>query len=249
MKNIASKILGKFGYKLIKTKISDFLPDMEKEFFELAEKCKPYTMTSIERLYSVYKSVEYTINSNIEGDYVECGVWKGGSSMMIALSLLQNNITNKRIYLYDTYEGMTEPTDSDLNFSKNSAQNKYHETLNNETGSDWCRSEIDEVKENLYSTGYPKENIIFVKGKVEKTIPETIPQKIALLRLDTDWYESTKHEMEHLYPILSQKGVLIIDDYGHWLGCKKAIDEYFEKNNISMLLNRIDYTGRTGIKI
>ena len=245
---IISELLKKFGYKFINLKKLDFFPDMEKEFFEIANKCKPYTMTSVERLYSVYKSVEYAVKNNIEGDYVECGVWKGGSSMMIALSLLKNNCTDKKIYLYDTYEGMTEPTGNDLKYTLSSAENKYKQSINSESGSDWCRSEIDEVKENLYSTGYPKENIIFVKGKVEDTIPETLPDKIALLRLDTDWYESTLHEMVHLYPLLSEKGVLIIDDYGYWLGCRKAIDEYFQENNIQILLNRIDLTGRIGIK-
>ena len=249
MKKILLKLFKKLGYKIQKINEPAFLQDMDKDFFELAKKCKPFTMTSTERLYSVYKSIEYCLKNNIEGDFVECGVWKGGSSMMIALTLLKNNITNKKIYLYDTYEGMSEPTEEDVNYGNHKAKNKYAETLNTESGSDWCRSEIDEVKKNLYSTGYPKENIIFVKGKVENTIPKTIPDKIALLRLDTDWYESTKHEMENLYPILSENGVLIIDDYGHWQGCRKAVDEYFENNNISILLNRVDYTGRTGIKI
>jgi len=248
MKKIILNFLKKLGYKVQKINKPEFFVDMDKDFFALAEKCKPHTMTSTERLYSVYKSVEYCINNNIEGDYVECGVWKGGSSMMIALSLLKNNIKDKKIYLYDTYEGMSEPTEDDINYSLNKADKKYENTMNIKSGSDWCRSEIDEVKQNLYSTGYPKENIIFVKGKVEDTIPQTISPKIALLRLDTDWYESTKHEMNNLYPILSEKGVLIIDDYGHWLGCRKAVDEYFAENNISLLLNRIDYTGRTAIK-
>ena len=69
------------------------------------------------------------------------------------------------------------------------------------------------------------------------------------MRLDTDWYESTKHELTHLFPLLSSGGVIIIDDYGHWQGAKKAVDEYFEENNIKILLNRIDYTGRVGIKL
>lgn len=245
---VLSKIIRKFGYKLTKLNKTDSFPDMEKEFLEIAKKCKPFTMTSMERLYSVYKSVEYALKNNIEGDYVECGVWKGGSSMMIALSLIKNDCTNRKIYLYDTYEGMTEPTENDFKYTNQSAEKKYIQNINPESGSDWCRSGIDEVKENLYSTGYPKENIIFVKGKVEDTIPGIIPEKIALLRLDTDWYESTLHEMQHLYPIISEKAVLIIDDYGYWLGCRKAIDEYFEENNIHILLNRIDLTGRIGIK-
>jgi len=249
MKKTVLKIIKKLGYKIQKINDLEFFSDMEKDFFELAKKCKPFTMTSTERLYSVYKSVEYAVKNNIEGDFVECGVWKGGSSMMIALTLLKNNINDKIIYLYDTFEGMSEPTKEDVNYANYDAQQKYSKTLNNESGSDWCRSEINEVKKNLYSTGYPKDNFVFVKGKVEETIPKTIPETIALLRLDTDWYESTKHEMEYLYPRLSKKGVLIIDDYGHWHGCRKAVDEYFEQKNINVLLNRVDYTGRTVIKV
>jgi hypothetical protein len=86
-------------------------------------------------------------------------------------------------------------------------------------------------------------------GKVEDTIPADIPEKIALLRLDTDWYESTKHELIHLFPRLQKGGVLIIDDYGFWKGARKAVDEYFAENNIQILLNRIDDTGRMAIKL
>ena len=77
-------------------------------------------------------------------------------------------------------------------------------------------------------------------------IPKYLPGEIALLRLDTDWYKSTQHELIHLYPLLVGSGVLIIDDYGHWQGAKKAVDEYFSDKKI--LLNRIDYTGRISIK-
>ena len=79
---------------------------------------------------------------------------------------------------------------------------------------------------------------------VEETIPDGAPEQIALCRLDTDWYESTIHEMEHLYPRMTPGGVLLIDDYGHFMGCKRAVDEYIEKNQRALLLNRIDFTGR-----
>ena len=107
----------------------------------------------------------------------------------------------------------------------------------------------DEVKENVFSTGYPKGKIHFIEGKVEDTIPTNIPNEIALLRLDTGWYESYKHVMAHLFPLLRQDGVIIIDDYGQWEGARRAIDEYISDNNIRILLNRIDVTGRIAIKI
>lgn len=108
-----------------------------------------------------------------------------------------------------------------------------------------CYSPIEEVKANMLQTGYPAANIVWVKGKVEETIPATIPAQIALLRLDTDWYESTRHELQHLYPLLSSKGVLLIDDYGAWQGARKATDEFFGNR---VYLHRIDWTGRLLIK-
>jgi O-methyltransferase len=100
----------------------------------------------------------------------------------------------------------------------------------------------------MLSSGYPERNIIFVKGKVEDMIPGTMPQRISVLRLDTDWYESTYHELQHLYPLISNKGILIIDDYGFWTGAKEATDRYFQENKIPIFLNRIDRSGRLGIK-
>ena len=107
---------------------------------------------------------------------------------------------------------------------------------------------LDEVFANVLSTGYPKEKIHLIKGMVEDTIPHTLPTSLSLLRLDTDWYESTKHELTHLYPLLRTKGILIIDDYGHWQGAKEAVDEYFREHGDSIYLHRIDYTGRILVK-
>jgi len=237
-----------FGYSITKKSNPDPVIDSDKGFNQIYNKCKKYTMTSKERMYGLFKAVEYITDSNIPGDFVECGVWKGGSTMLIANALLKLNVTDRKIYLYDTFEGMPEPTDNDYNVSnkKIRAVDRWKKEQKQDINT-WCFSPLSEVQNNMLSTGYPKDQIILVKGKVESTIPQTIPSKIALLRLDTDWYESTKHELNHLFPILVKNGVLIIDDYGHWAGAKKAVDEYFSKNLI--LLNRIDYTGRIGIKI
>ena len=97
------------------------------------------------------------------------------------------------------------------------------------------------------STGYPPEWVAYVEGLVEETITRSAPTRIALLRLDTDWYESTHHELVHLYPQLERGGVLIVDDYGHFAGARKAVDEYFADDPI--LLSRIDYTGRMAVKV
>ena len=239
VKKIIQNFFDNSGYKVV---VKDKF--FEKDFLEIYSKCKPYTMTSQERMYSLYKPVEHIIKSNIPGDFVECGVWRGGSAMLIAYTLKNLGITNRKIYLYDTYEGMSSPTKEDRTPYKNDIALEMKNSKKNDKK--WLFSSLDAVKRNMLSTGYPSQNIIFVKGKIEETIPKTIPKKISLLRLDTDWYESTKHELKNLYPLLVKKGIMIVDDYGHWTGSKKAVDEYFEKKPI--LLNRIDYSGRISIK-
>lgn len=254
MKKIINNALNRFGYSVNRFPSQNleqvFSPDMEDTFRVIYEKCKGFSMTSVERMYSLFKSVEYIVKNDIEGDFVECGVWKGGSSMLIADTLQHLGCSDRKIYMYDTYEGMSAPTEDDRNVYGDQAIEKYASTLvETESKSDWCYASFDEVSINIMSTGFGNENVVMVKGKVEETIPGVIPNKISLLRLDTDWYESTYHELNHLYPILSVSGVLIVDDYGHWEGAKKATDNYFDKQRSKILLNRIDYTGRIGVKI
>lgn len=211
----------------------------------IIEKVKLYTMTSPERIVSLLRAIDYLEENSVKGSIVECGVWKGGSVMAALLALRDKN---RSVYLYDTYEGMSEPTEDDKSY-KNESATKAFLSKDDYWKRIECYSTLDEVKNNIQKVDYPSRLIQFVQGKVEETIPSTLPEEIALLRLDTDWYESTMHEMIHLYPKLVKGGVIIIDDYGHWKGCKKAVDEYIAKNKIRLLLNRIDYTGRIGIKI
>jgi O-methyltransferase len=250
MKKIIENIIKSFGYsiqKLDKTP-TPFFDIKEAEFWEIYNICKPFTMTTVERMYSLYCSVKYVLDKNIPGSFVECGVWRGGSSMLMAEMLKRRNISDRNIYLYDTFEGMSAPTQNDVDYRGNAAKVLLDKNVENKEESVWCLADLNDVKNNLNLIGYQSQNIIFVQGKVEDTIPNTIPTEIAILRLDTDWYESTHHELVHLYPLLKNEGVLIIDDYGYWEGCRKAVDEYFSKNNIKLLLNRIDYTGRIAIK-
>lgn len=224
--------------------------DMKEAAFEkLYNLCKPFTMTSTERMYSLYKAVNYILENNIPGDFVECGVWKGGSALLIAQMLSDKNIVDRKVILYDTYEGMSEPTEQDKNIVGQPATSLLQQSSIEIQDSIWCYSGFEEVKHNLSLSGLLPECIIMIKGKVEDTIPTQLPTKsISLLRLDTDWYESTKHEMNYLYPLLNKNGVLIIDDYGHWEGCRKAVDEYVSTHSLSILFNRIDNTGRLAIK-
>lgn len=223
--------------------------DEYQEFRDIYNACKNYSMTSVERMFALYKSVEYIVRNKVPGDFVECGVWRGGSAMVIALSLIKFNATDRQIYLYDTFDGMSDPTSEDIDLNGKSADEMMQKRVKDEEDGVWCYASFDVVKNNMSKTQYNEKNIHYIQGKVEDTLPEHKPKnEIALLRLDTDFYESTKHELQHLYPLLVSGGVLIADDYGHWQGAKQAIDEYFE-NRTRLLLNRIDYTGRIAIKI
>jgi hypothetical protein len=157
--------------------------------------------------------------------------------------------TNHQIFLYDTFEGMSEPSEKDADLLGKGAKQLLNQSEKTTEDIMWCYAPIEDVKKNIESTGYPSQQVNYIKGKVEETIPQTMPGEIAILRLDTDWYESTYHELKYLFPKLVKGGVLIIDDYGHWQGAREAVDQYFKENNIHMLLNRIDYTGRIGIKM
>ncbi len=250
-KKTIKKGAGLFGYQLVKSKAQNKIPPdiaMDRKFLEIYKICQNYTMTSVERMYALHKAVEYVIRNNLKGDFVECGVWRGGSAMLMALSLQELGDLNRQLYLYDTYEGMVEPTQKDINYKGGSAQELLKKQDKASSRSVWCYASLSEVKMNLKSTGYPIAKIKFIKGRVEETIPQMIPSQIAILRLDTDWYESTRHELKHLYPLLVKGGILIIDDYGHWQGARQAVDEYLNENKINNLLNRIDYTGRLLIK-
>jgi O-methyltransferase len=113
----------------------------------------------------------------------------------------------------------------------------------------WCVAGINDVRANVMSTGYPQENFTFVEGDVTQTLQETIPERIALLRLDTDWYESTRAGLDALYPRLEVGGVCILDDYGHWQGARQAVDDYFAQQGHRPYMHPIDYSGRVFIKI
>lgn len=206
------------------------------------------TMTSPERLVSLIRATEYIEKNNIEGDIVECGVWKGGSIGACLLTLKKLNKIERKIWLFDTFEGMNAPTELDFDINGKLASDRM-KIEDKETSWIWAKAQLDLVKMNVKAFDYPIEKINFIKGNVEETlISNEIPGKISLLRLDTDWYESTKIELEILYSRLVPGGVLIIDDYGHWTGCKKAVDEFFNDMEFSPFLNRIDYTGRLIIK-
>ena len=249
-KRLLKHLIQRWGYDVVPLKQSPPFPvDFDPDAVDTIRAVKPYTMTSHERIYAVIQATRYIVAAKIGGAIVECGVWRGGSMMAVARTLLHLGTINVDMFLFDTYEGMTQPSSDDVDYRGVDAEPEFVRTRTGADESDWCRATIAEVENNLTGTSYPRERIKLIKGKVEETIPAQAPDRIALLRLDTDWYESTHHELVHLYPRLSSGGVLIIDDYGHWKGCRKATDAYFASGSVApILFNRIDYTGRIGVK-
>jgi O-methyltransferase len=222
--------------------------DVDRSKSPIVEKVRPYTMTSVERIFHLIAAVEYVVANGMPGSIVECGVWKGGSMMAVALTLLQLGDTSRDLYLYDTFEGMSAPAAMDVRYDDTPAQDILA-GREKTTDNNWGYSPLDDVRRNLLSTSYPQDRIHFIKGKVEDTLPKHVPETIALLRLDTDWYESTLQELMHLYPRLVAGGPFIIDDYGWWKGARKAVDEYLATLNAKPLLHRIDDSARAGIKV
>ena len=227
-----------------------FTFDLEPEFLKLYDECREETMTSLERMYALYNAVRHLAATKVPGDLVECGVWRGGSVMLMAKTLTQLAETDRNLWLYDTFEGMTPPSVHDVQeMSGRTAGEILGEREATEADPFWGVAPRTLVEANLARTGYPMDRIRFIEGDVRVTIPSQMPQRIALLRLDTDWYESTRHELEQLYPRVVEGGVLIVDDYGYWRGARKATDEFFATLKKRPLLSRIDFTGRIAVKL
>ena len=249
LKNIIKKNLIFYNLKLVHVskKVSLDLPvETNNDIKEFIKISKQFSMTGEKRMYVLSQAVSNVKNCKLEGDLVECGVWRGGN---ILLYKLLNDFYNldKTIYAYDTFEGMTNPEEIDKDYRGKLAGKKMKSQQKSEDIQNiHAFAKIETVKKNV--SKYTNLNKIkFIKGPVEETlkIEENIPSKISVLRLDTDWYKSTKIELDYLYPRLVKGGILIIDDYGHFEGARKAVDEYFGGKK---WLHIVDYTCRYIIK-
>jgi O-methyltransferase len=218
---------------------ADLPADFTNAEIDLWRTVSPFTMTSPAAVYVLADAVRYLVANAIQGAFVECGVWRGGSMMVVAQTLIERGRTDADLYLFDTFEGMVEPTQVDVSRTGETA-----EEFERVAGKDWATASLEQVQTALRLVPYAASKIHFVKGRVEDTIPKRAPDHIALLRLDTDWYESTKHELFHLYPRLAPGGVLIIDDYAYWRGARTATDEFFRELGVHPFLVRIDSDGR-----
>ncbi|NOL48015.1 macrocin-O-methyltransferase family protein [Synechococcus sp. MIT S9220] len=208
------------------------------------------SMLSLERLWASLSSTSYVIDRQIPGHIVECGVWRGGCSILMASKILSKK-SSKLVYMFDTFSGMTEPTSFDITSSSDTSTIQKFKSQQKSGYNEWCYASLDDVISNLHNFNvYDQCKLIQGDVSVSLNHDANLPESISLLRLDTDWYESTKIELRILYPRLCSGGVLLIDDYGHWQGARKAVDEYFSSLSVRdrPLMFCTDRTGRALIK-
>jgi O-methyltransferase len=228
-----------------KAKAEVFPRDYDEDICEIIRAIRPYSMTGNDKLHGFISAAKYVSRHNVPGAIVECGVWRGGGMKAVALTLEAVDDFSRDLYLFDTFEGMTAPTDKDIRFDGASAAGLL-ETSGKDTVM-WGVASLEDVQQRFTEGRYPQEKIHFIKGPVEQTIPDQLPEQISILRLDTDWYESTAHEFKHAYDRLVSGGVLMIDDYGWWQGSRTATDEFLERTGEKLLLVRMA-SGRVAVK-
>lgn len=219
--------------------------DTDAHTRRVIEATAEFTLTPHARVIALVDAVRHVVQHGVSGSIVECGVWRGGSMMAVAMTLLEQGDTSRDLYLFDTFTAM--PPAGPEDYLAN-GQKVFDLSPGDEVPDEYAFLPLDAVRNAMASTGYPVERLHFVPGLVEDTIPSSAPDAVALCRLDTDYYSSTKHELEHLYPRLVPGGVLIIDDYGHFLGAKQAVDEFFPDPSSRPFFHRIDYSARLVLK-
>lgn len=231
-----------------------YLHDLDALERRIVLECLSLAAQSAESLTQLSRAVKYIVEAGIPGDFVECGVYRGGSIVAIIRTLQALGRSDRTLWLYDTFEGFPQPEEIDQHYRQTAAEDgglkswALHKRDDGSGGSDWCYSPIEDVRCAVSATGYPQERTVFVKGLVEDTIPGQAPAQIAFLRLDTDFYRSTRHELVHLYPRMARGSVLILDDYGAYQGARVAVDAYFAELGLKVLLARVDENVRLLVK-
>jgi hypothetical protein len=212
------------------------LQNYESEFAELLQAVRPYTMLSEARLHSLYQRAKTVCQRNIPGNFAECGVAAGGSSALLAAVISRHSSSPRRLYSFDTFEGMPPATLEDTH------QGQHAE--NSGWGTGTCAAPEQSLMEACRRLGV--EQIVHpVKGLFSETLPRTREAigPIALLHVDGDWYSSTRDVLLNLYDQVVDGGFIQIDDYGYWDGCRRAVEEFQKERGFTFHLQTIDETG------
>jgi len=194
---------------------------------------RSYTMVGLKRLDNIQSCIESVVANNIPGDFIETGVWRGGSTIFMRAVLKAYGILDRRVWVADSFEGLPKPNaelyPADLG--------DMHHTVKE------LAIPLDQVQAHFQKFGLLDEQVRFLKGWFRDTLPTAPIAKLAVLRLDGDLYESTMDALVHLYPKLSIGGYVIVDDYGAIDACRKAIDDFRQTHGIEEEMHWIDWTG------
>lgn len=257
-KQIVSKTVGRlirpglaaFGYRLAETRFDRPPSELNEDILSVINQVHSQILThsSKQRLYATALAVDYVNRVGLQGAFVECGIWKGGNAI-VAKKVSETRGDSRQFYLYDTFSGHLPPGSKDVSLEDGSSAEAKYKSIVKSSGS-WAAVSVQEVKNYFSTQKVSIKNVNFVEGDMMSTLrdPKLVPTKISVLRLDTDWYEPTKLQLEELWPKLEIGGVLLLDDYGHWAGSKAAVDEYFTENGINVFLTFTDWSGRAAIK-
>lgn len=227
-----NRFLKKFGLLLVSEKyVKNIYNPKIEDLTHFDEKninrCREYSSCSFINLYSMISAMKFIKNNKTKGDLVECGIYRGGCSMVLSEYNFHLNL-NKKVYAYDTFEGMPRPDhDIDKRFDGNAAIDIWKK--NNKS---WLKCSLKDVKDNFKKAKVDISDTYFVKGKIENTLKHKCPKAVSLLRLDLDLYEPTMSALETFYPLMSNKSLIFVDDYNHWNGCKLAVDKFFRKKKV-----------------
>lgn len=203
-------------------------------FSEIYRRVRPYTLCGHVRLRALYHAIHETAARGIAGDLVECGTARGGSAALMGLAL-KGVGADRTLWVFDTFEGLPPPSDADPD----------REIAERYTGAYRSpRADVSALFERLGISA----NARLIQGRFQETLPACRIGRIAVLHLDCDWYESVRCCLDSLYDRVSPGGVIQIDDYGHWQGARKAVDEFLAARSLALKLRWLDYTGRQLIK-
>jgi O-methyltransferase len=210
----------------------DPLFNIEPEAKAILDTVRGWTMAVPLQQWATWSATRYIEINAIPGAIVEFGVWRGGMCQIAARTLLAHGSTNRDIFLFDTFAGMTPPTaaDYDVGTGRNAAGLLAAGSVFGTHGVPFtleCIADVADVRSGMAATGYPMDRVHLIRGDVAETIPEQLPDVIAFARLDTDWYESTRHELAHVWKRIAPGGVMAVDDYDAWAGSRRATDEWW----------------------
>ncbi len=191
--------------------------------------CFGYTMVGHRRLENVQRCVEEVLKNKVPGDFIEAGIWRGGTVIFMRALLKVHGVTDRTIWVADSFEGLPPPT------SKTDGSDL--------SGVDYLKVSLEKVKSNFERFDLLDNQVQFLKGWFCDTLPKAPIDQLAILRLDGDLYSSTMDSLRNLYHRVSPGGYVIVDDYFAWHGCRRAVDEFLKENNLNVDIQQVDWTG------